>query len=121
PRHVLGGIGIVFDSEPQFKAMLADVLPRDTDGNFLAGSFAVFADRKKTIIATANHPELKAGDSLDMEARFFEMKNGQRSSNVARYGGINYVLGVAASQGYREYKTCDNYSNDVLAFVFIPF
>jgi len=118
---VLGGIGLVFDSEPQFTAMLADVLPRDTVGDIQPGSFALFADRKKTILAAANHPELKAGDTLNLDKRFFELKNGQRVSNVVQYCGINYVLGVAASQGYREYKTCDDYKNDILAFIFIPF
>lgn len=118
---VLGGIGIVFDSEPQFEAMLAEVLPRNDQGQLLDGCFAVFVDRKKTIIAAANHPELRAGDILDLDERFFALKNGRRGSEVAQYDGINYVLGMAASQGYREYKIADGYSNDVLAFVFIPF
>jgi|APLak6261673822_1056097.scaffolds.fasta_scaffold01025_7 hypothetical protein len=118
---VLGGIGIVFDSEPQFKSMLADVLPRDEGGDLLAGCFAVFADRKKTVIAAVNHPELQAGDALSLDERFFALKNGQRDSQVVRFAGVNYVLGIAASQGYREYKAGDGYSNDVLAFVFIPF
>ena len=30
--RTVGGIGIVFDSQPQFAAMLADALPRDDDG-----------------------------------------------------------------------------------------
>ena len=118
---VLGGIGIVFDSEPQFEAMLSDVLPRDEQGELLAGCFAVFADRKKMIIAVANQPDLNAGDSLVIDDHFFVLKNGQRRSEVIQFNGINYVLGSAMSQGYREYKTSDDYSNDVIAFVFIPF
>ena len=118
---VLGGIGIVFDSEPQFEAMLSDVLPRDEQGELLAGCFAVFADRKKMIIAVANQPDLNAGDSLVIDDHFFVLKNGQRRSEVIQFNGINYVLGSAMSQGYREYKTRDDYSNDVIAFVFIPF
>lgn len=119
--QILGGIGIVFDSDPQFEAMLADVLPRDENGNLLEGCFAVFTDRKKMVLAAANHPRLKAGDMLAMEDRFFALKNGQRGSEIAQFQGGNYVLGMAASQGYREYKIADGYSNDVLAFVFIPF
>jgi hypothetical protein len=49
------------------------------------------------------------------------MKNGQRCSEIIQFEEINYVLGIAVSNGYREYKTCDHYTNDVLAFVFIPF
>jgi len=121
PRVILGGIGIVFDSEPQFKSMLTDVLPRNEHGELLPGCFAVFADRMKSIIAAVNHSELQAGEVLGLDGRCFAMDNGQRSSEVVKYKGINYVLGVAVSQGYREYKTVDDYNNDVLAFVFIPF
>ncbi|PKM12015.1 MAG: hypothetical protein CVV13_06915 [Gammaproteobacteria bacterium HGW-Gammaproteobacteria-3] len=119
--EVLGGIGIVFDSEPQFASMLTEVLPNDQQGQLLAGCFAVFTDRKKMIIALANQPELSVGDSLPIADAFFTLKNGQRGSEVIQFNGVNYVLGMAVSQGYREYKTCDNYSNDVIAFVFIPF
>jgi len=121
PQEVVGGIGIVFDSEPQFKSMLADVLPRNDSGELLAGCFAVFADRKKAIIAAVNHPQLHAGDLLSLDDRWFILNKGQRSSEVVQYQGVNYVLGIAVSKGYREYKTIDDYSNDVLAFVFIPF
>ena len=121
PNRVVGGIGIVFDSEPQFAAMLKDVLPVDEHGHLLEGCFAVFADRRKTIISVANHATLKAGDTLEVDEHFFALKNGQRSSDVTQYEGVNYVLGVAAAQGYREYKVKDEYHNDVLAFVFIPF
>lgn len=121
PQEILGGIGIVFDSEPQFESMLTDVLPRDDNGALLLGCFAVFAERKKLIIAIANHPQLEVGEMLNLDERYFAMKNGQRSSEVVQYEGINYVLGIAVSKGYREYKTADNYNNDVFAFVFIPF
>ncbi|MDD1623034.1 MAG: cache domain-containing protein [Methylococcaceae bacterium] len=121
PKTVLGGIGIVFDSEPQFDSMLSDVLPRDKQNCILKGCFAVFADRKKNIIATSNNPKLKVGDSLNLDESLFAMPNGQRSSKVIQYDGVNYVLGMAVSKGYREYKVTDAYRNDVIAFVFIPF
>ena len=121
PQEILGGIGIVFDSEPQFESMLMEVLPRDDNGVLLLGCFAVFAERKKLMIAVANHPRLKVGESLTLDERYFALKNGQRSSEVVQFEGINYVLGIAVSKGYREYKTADNYNNDVFAFVFIPF
>ncbi|GAB4255369.1 MAG: hypothetical protein Kow0065_03300 [Methylomicrobium sp.] len=121
PERVLGGIGIVFDSEPQFSAMLDEILPRDEAGKLLDGCFAFFTDRTKMIIASANHATLKAGDQLPIDDRFFTMKNSQRNSEVIQFENINYVLGMAVSKGYREYKTVDGYSNDVLAFIFIPF
>ena len=38
PDTTLGGIGIVFDSEPQFLSMLQDALPRDGQGAILEGA-----------------------------------------------------------------------------------
>lgn len=121
PKKVLGGIGIVFDSEPQFAAMLLETLPRDENGQLLKHCFAVFANRNKSIIAVANRPDLKVGDALPLDERFFGLPNGQHSSDIIQFGERNYVMGVAASKGYREYKTADGYQNDVLALVFIPF
>ncbi|PKM35769.1 MAG: hypothetical protein CVV06_14510 [Gammaproteobacteria bacterium HGW-Gammaproteobacteria-10] len=121
PNQVLGGIGIVFDSEPQFSSMLDEILPRDEAGKLLEGCFAFFTDRNKMVIASANHPSLGAGDSLAIDDRFFAMRTGQKGSEVIQYNGVQYVLGMAVSKGYREYKTVDGYSNDVFAFVFIPF
>ena len=119
--RVLGGIGIVFDSEPQFQAMLSEILPRDDRGNLLPGCFSAFACRNKSLLAVANYAGLAAGDTIALDDKLFTLKNGQCSSDVIQYDGRNYVLGMAAAKGYREYKTADAYRNDVLALVFIPF
>ncbi len=121
PRRILGGIGIVFDSEPQFEDMLNGILPRDQQGGILTGCFAVFAERNKTIISVANNSRLRVGDRLDLDNAFFALKNGARESYIVKYDDGNYVLGVAVSKGYREYKINDAYSNDVVALVLIPF
>ena len=39
---VNGGIAIVFDSTPQFKAMLDDTLPKNLEGEVVEGTFAIF-------------------------------------------------------------------------------
>lgn len=117
---VLGGIGIVFDSEPQFAAMLADILPKDGNGALLKNSFAVFTDRQGNIIGIANNEEYRVGDKLPLDETYFGLKNGQTRSTLIRHRDTNYVLGTAVSQGYREYKKTDDYRNDVIALVFIP-
>ncbi|MDT4329689.1 cache domain-containing protein [Methylomonas sp. MV1] len=119
--RVVGGIGIVFDSEPQFAAMLSDVLPRDEQGSPVAGCFALFADRQKRVIATAGDSDLGAGELLDLDGACFRLPAGQRESRVVQYRERNYLLGSAVSKGYREYKVADGYVNDVIAFIFIPF
>ncbi|MEH6669493.1 cache domain-containing protein [Halopseudomonas sp.] len=116
---VVGGIAIVFDSEPQFRAMLEDALPRDEDGNIFKGSFAIFTDRQGTVIG-ATEGQLCPGDVIEPIGDFFKLENGKRQSALITYGGLNYALGATASQGYREYKTSSDYQNDVLALVFVP-
>ena len=120
-NEVLGGIGIVFDSEPQFRSMLEDALPRNKQGGLIEGCFAVFSDRRQNIIAVANHTGLTVGEPISLPERFFQLKNGNKTSEIIDFQGKKYILGVAVSQGYREFKTVDKYRNDILCLLFIPF
>jgi len=118
-HEVLGGIGIVFDSEPQFEAMLEDSLPRDTKGNVIEGCFGVFADRDGKVISSTC-TTLKPGDQLDVPKRLFQIPSGNGSSEIITYNDAYYAVGANTSAGYREYKVCDNYRNDVIGFIFMP-
>ena len=119
-RNVVGGIGIVFDSAPQFAAMLQDALPRDEKGEVPPGCFGVFADRERRIIAST-HPDLKPGVNIDLDEKFFRIGNGTGSSNIAVFNGAYYAVGASMSNGYREYKgEGDAYKNDVVALIFVP-
>lgn len=117
--RAVGGIAIVFDSQPQFSAMLEDALPRDKEGQVIQGSFAVFADRQGAIIS-ATGGKLQPGDKMAPIEGFFSLENGTRKSALIKYDSVNYAVGATASQGYREYKTTNDYHNDVLALVFVP-
>ncbi len=51
-RHaVVGGVAIVFDSEPQFAAMLTDALPRDGAGAVKSGTFGLFVAPEGKVIS----------------------------------------------------------------------
>ena len=117
--NAVGGIGIVFDSEPQFNAMLADALPRDNSGEVLKGAFGIFTSSDGRVIASTN-PEFSAGDEIKLDQRFFSLKHGERTSSISRFQGSCYAIGAAMSQGYREYKTTGDYRNDVVSLVFVP-
>jgi len=110
---VVGGIGIVFDSEPQFKDMLLDSLPKK------AGTFGLFTERSGRIVSStsARHP---VGTILDVDYAFFSLKNGEGMSNIIVHRGIYYIVGCTTSFGYREYKNSSDYSNDIISFVFVP-
>lgn len=118
-RVVTGGIAIVFDSTPQFNAMLNDTLPKDINGEQISGVFALFTNRDKQIISSTNE-SFEVNSYLNVEDSFFELKNAQNVSKIIELDGKYYAVGVKCSNGYREYKSrVDDYKNDVLCFVFI--
>jgi chemotaxis signal transduction protein len=110
--NVLGGIGIVFDSEPQFDAMLKDVLPNNE------GSYGFFVDSKKNIISTTS-PQYQAGDILNIDNRFYNLENGKSFSDIAIFEDYYYIIGATKSSGYREYKVSDDYTNDILSIIML--
>ena len=119
-NKVAGGIGIVFDAAPQFSAMLNDALPRDEKGEVPPGCFAMFADSERRIIAST-HPDLKPGEPIDLDDKFFRIRNGASISSIAVFNGTYYAVGACMSNGYREYKgEGDAYKNDVVALIFVP-
>ncbi len=110
-NKIIGGIGLVFDSEPQFAAMLEDSLPEGSN------TFAVFTDRHKTIISS-NESDHPVGGILDIDDSFFSIPNGQAAQRIITYRGKYYAVGCTVSNGYREYKNSNDYKNDVISFVF---
>ncbi len=116
---IVGTILIVFDAEPQFKEMLMDILPRNEDKKIIEGSFALFADRKKTILASTS-PEYPVGSILELDDNLFSLKNGERGASIITLTSRTYAMGMQVSAGYREYKRTDGYRNDILSMVFIP-
>ncbi|HFU76523.1 MAG TPA: hypothetical protein ENK66_09800 [Arcobacter sp.] len=115
----IGGIGVVFDSTPQFEDILKDSLPKDDD-TIQEGYFSLFVEKKsKTIISCSDNSHI-IGDVVDLDKEFFELNNKETISKIVEYNNKYYIVGGCCSNGYREYKgNGDDYSNDVLAFVFI--
>lgn len=121
PNNVVGGIGIVFDSEPQFESILFDTLPRDGNGQIIEKCFGILLDRSGHIISALRNDKLQVGDVFNIEPSYLQYKNGSSASSIIEYEGEVYGLGVAVSGGYREYKTTNDYHNDVICFLFVPF
>ncbi|WP_373073967.1 chemotaxis protein CheW [Sulfurimonas sp.] len=117
-QKVLGGIGIVFDSEVEFEAMINESLPKENNGKIKDGLFSVLTTKDQTIIASNNH-EYTTGQTFNIDKKFFDLKPGESLSEVVEFNGIYYALGAQCSKGYREYKSeKDDYKNDVYNFVF---
>lgn len=118
-KVITGGIAVVFDSTPQFYAMLDETLPKNTDGEKIPGIFTLFTDKNKQIISSTND-RFEVDSYLNIDDSFFNLKNSQNISKIIEFEGSYYAVGVKCSSGYREYKSrVDDYKNDVLSFVFI--
>ena len=108
----IAGIAVVFDSEPEFKAMLNDSFPKNKKG------FSVFTDKDKMIIST-NSTSLNVLETLDIDDKYFTNSSENSISDFITLNGVNYVMALVTSQGYREYKTNDNYKNTIYAITFV--
>ena len=106
-----GGIAIVFDSSPQFKAILEDIVPD------CSNSFAMFTDTRKMILSSTND-NFKVGDNLLIDDKFFNLKPSDSFSTVIELNKKFYAVGARYSSGYREFKTLDGYKNNVISLVF---
>jgi chemotaxis signal transduction protein len=119
PSLAVGGIGIVFDSEPEFEAMLMDALPRDTDGQLVNGAFAAFVDQRGMVIS-ATRPDIMVGDRIDIDTTLLNANHDGSRSAIVELNGNYYAVGIRVSNGYREYKSeQDKYKNVVFALVFM--
>ena len=119
-NNVVGGIGIVFDSGPQFTEMLDDSLPKDESGHTVTGCFGMFCQRDGMIISATEGSPQQVGDVIEIDDTLLGLKNGEKDSRITNYQGKKYAIGIAASKGYREYKTTGDYQNDVVAFIMMP-
>ncbi len=119
-QRVVGGVGIVFDSEPQFAAMLKDALPRNQQGEIPAGCFGAFVDAAGVLIASTD-ARYSPGARLPIDAGYFALSPGTDRTGIIALDGSYFALGARMSSGYREYKDAhDAYRNEVIALVFIP-
>lgn len=111
---ILGGIGIVFDAAPQFKAMLNDSFPSQKQG------FSSFIDRKGVVLSTTA-PDTVPMEKMLLDEDILRFNSKDTAHKFITYNGKKYLLGIAQSHGYREYKVEDNYKNDVLSLTFIEY
>jgi len=104
----VGGVALVFDSTPQFEAMLRAALPAT------GGSVAAFCRPDGTVIS-------RTGDlHVTLPANLLSLVPGQSWSGVLTEAGQCFIVGATAGSGYREFKTSDGYDEPVIGVVVIP-
>lgn len=116
-NRCVGGLALVFDSEPQFRQMLIDSLPQDASGKVLDGFWGVFSDLKGYVLASTS-AEHTTGSRLKLHVPVGDLDEDAQGINL-RQEKVACAVGYAQSRGYREYKVSDGYSNDLLAQIFV--
>lgn len=117
---IVGGIAIVFDSTPQFQAMLRDVIPRDKTDTPVNGSFTLFVNEQMNVISST-HKDFAMGELFELMPAISKLKEGEQLFDIAIYQNTYYAVGARAAYGYREFKSeQDSYRNKVVALIFTP-
>jgi chemotaxis signal transduction protein len=115
----LGGIAIVFDSTPQFSAILTDSLPADEGGAALPGAFTLLVGSDGRVVASSDSRFAIGSESpLPIDPASLE-RDGDLAC-IRSFEGKHMAVGAALSQGYREYKTSDGHRADVVALCAVP-
>lgn len=119
-NSIVGGIAIVFDSTPQFQAMLRDVIPRDKADTPVSGSFTLFVNEQLSVIAST-HRDFNTSETFELMPAITRLKEGDQLFDIAVYQNTYYAVGARAAYGYREFKSEeDSYRNKVVALIFTP-
>jgi chemotaxis signal transduction protein len=129
PRLVVGGIAVVFDSTPQFAAILQDALPArlrsitslpDVSSELQGASAFIDQDGK---VISSSHPQWAVGEKFPVDLRPLKLTS-QGSKSLAHIFSIEgrpVAVCATLSQGYREYKSPqDSYQNQVTAVMCLP-
>ncbi|MDQ7068950.1 MAG: hypothetical protein Q9M40_13850 [Sulfurimonas sp.] len=103
---------MVFDSKPEFRAMLNDSFPSNKEG------FMVFIDKNKRVLSSSSE-DIAILSTLDIDNKFVDSKQTQSVYEFLKFQDTDYVIASTISKGYREYKTDDNYQNDIFALAFL--
>lgn len=112
----VGGIAVVFDSQPEFKTMLTDAEPKYSNQTVNRATFSLFVTKNGMVISSTSE-KYPAGSHLPLPQVILDAKNGESGAIAWQLDNVSCVLGYKLSQGYREFKTVDGYRNDVLSLV----
>ena len=92
--------------------MLDEVL-HNADAKRMGG----FVERSGKVISASSNAPWQAGEQITLPADIANHRSGEQGAGIYTLEGQQYVVGFAVSKGYREYKTTDGYSNDILALM----
>jgi len=109
----IGGVGVVFDSTVEFKAILDDSFTHKVKGISL-----FITDKGKIISSTDSSMEVLS--EIPLSKKILNLVSTQENFyDIVTMQEEKYILASAISKGYREYKVNDNYTNKVIALTLV--
>jgi len=98
-QQVCGGIGIVFDTAPQFAAMLRDCLPAGDQ------AISLLVERSGQVLASSDEARFPVGSRAPLAAQVAALGRSQAQQAIVELDGMFYAAGLCQSAGYREYRS----------------
>jgi chemotaxis signal transduction protein len=112
-RASVGSVALAFDAEKEFSDMLGAAVPPN-------GSLtAAFIRADGRVVATSN-PQWPAGTLFPAIDQIHRPDAGKCSMQMLTVDNSRYIAVIAASNGYREFKRTDGYSEPLFALVLQP-
>jgi hypothetical protein len=109
----LGGIALAFNCADELQAMLRDSLPVGSDAN------AFFVDASGQVLASTRS-DVAPGEKPGFISAAMNTGDAGGVGSTHHHDGQTYLMGIAQSKGYREFKVLDGYRNDVKAVLMAP-
>ena len=108
----IGGIALAFNCADELQAMLRDATPSAAHaiGVFLEPGGAVLSTTSEQLVVGQCAPFALATAALDAGS----------DATLMEWNGQPYLVGLARSAGYREFKVMDGYREDVLGLLLAP-
>jgi chemotaxis signal transduction protein len=108
-QATVGGIAIVFNAIPELQAMLESSLAGKPKTR------GMYINRQGVVLASTD-PASPPGSTLPLPApHLLQVQKSHSDALITVYEQQYCIVGASASRGYREFKTSDGYSEDVLA------
>ncbi|WP_024955781.1 cache domain-containing protein [Sulfurospirillum arcachonense] len=105
----IGGIGIVFDSEPEFKAIMDETIDAKIQ-------MSMFCSDDGIVLSTSTICDFKIGEVFE-PIKELEITNEKNHTKIINIKNQKYLMGAAKSNHYREYKNNDGYTNTVYCVI----
>lgn len=119
--QTVGGIGVVFNSAEELRAMLTGA---QQEGQ---RNCTVFVDRTGLVLASSSVQaegdslHIAVGSRLALPARMLQLAPGQSESRAMVHAGHYCIVGCSVTHGYREFRANSDAPHAVLALSFTSF